>query len=250
MREITRKSLLYRSKVEYADWCLNHVQGCAHGCTYPCYARRGWVPKDEWANPAIVRNAMDLLRREIPRYRAQIKDVHLCFSTDPFMYSFREVEWLTLEILRELNSYGIPCTVLTKGVYPAAKIRALPRAGINSYGITLVSAREEFRRQWEPGAAPLDERTEALRRLSGEGFRTWVSMEPWVHPVLGGDDDVGGVLAAIPFVNRVVFGRLNYRDHGLDPREVRAYYAGQAQKVIAFSARKGIDCHVKRGTMP
>ncbi|MGA2107665.1 MAG: radical SAM protein, partial [Syntrophorhabdales bacterium] len=105
------------------------------------------------------------------------------------------------------------------------------------------------RRQWEPGAAPLDERTDALRRLSEEGFRTWVSMEPWVHPVLGGDDDVGGVLSAIPFANRIVFGRLNYRDHGLDPREVRAYYADQAQKVIAFCTRRGIDCHVKRGTM-
>lgn len=33
-----RKSLLYRSEVEYGGWCINHVLGCKHGCTYPCCA--------------------------------------------------------------------------------------------------------------------------------------------------------------------------------------------------------------------
>ena len=33
---IERKSLLYRSGLGF--WCVNHVQGCAHGCNYPCYA--------------------------------------------------------------------------------------------------------------------------------------------------------------------------------------------------------------------
>ena len=35
---ISRSSLLYKSKVEYADFCINHVEGCSHGCTFPCYA--------------------------------------------------------------------------------------------------------------------------------------------------------------------------------------------------------------------
>jgi DNA repair photolyase len=38
MEKIIRKTLIYKSNVEYADYCLNHVEGCAHGCTYPCYA--------------------------------------------------------------------------------------------------------------------------------------------------------------------------------------------------------------------
>ena len=30
--EIQRKTLLYKSEVEYADFCLNHIEGCSHGC--------------------------------------------------------------------------------------------------------------------------------------------------------------------------------------------------------------------------
>ena len=35
---IKRKSMLYKTGVEYGDYTLNFVQGCAHGCKYPCYA--------------------------------------------------------------------------------------------------------------------------------------------------------------------------------------------------------------------
>ena len=35
MQKIKRKTLLYKSGVEYADYCLNHVEGCSHGCKFP-----------------------------------------------------------------------------------------------------------------------------------------------------------------------------------------------------------------------
>ncbi len=38
METISRKSLLYKTNVEYGDYCINHVLGCSHGCLYPCYA--------------------------------------------------------------------------------------------------------------------------------------------------------------------------------------------------------------------
>ena len=34
MKTITRKSLLYRTNVEYGDYTINHVLGCAHGCLF------------------------------------------------------------------------------------------------------------------------------------------------------------------------------------------------------------------------
>ena len=124
METITRKSLLYKSGVEYADFCLNHVVGCSHGCKYPCYAfllkkRYGIVKTyEEWCNPRLVSNSMELLEMEIPRYRKIIHYVHLCFSTDPFMYGQDEVSNLTLKILEKLNTSSIPCTILTKGIFP------------------------------------------------------------------------------------------------------------------------------------
>ena len=64
---IERKSLLYKTGVEYGDYTVNYVQGCAHGCKYPCYAfsmakRFGTVKTyDDWINPAIVSNTLELI---------------------------------------------------------------------------------------------------------------------------------------------------------------------------------------------
>ena len=38
MKTIKRKTMLYKTGVEYGDYTLNHVQGCSHGCKFPCYA--------------------------------------------------------------------------------------------------------------------------------------------------------------------------------------------------------------------
>jgi DNA repair photolyase len=65
MERIRRKSLLYRSGLGF--WCVNHAQGCAHGCRYPCYAsllaRRYGRARSEadWRRPRLVENAVELL---------------------------------------------------------------------------------------------------------------------------------------------------------------------------------------------
>ena len=35
---IQRKSMLYEAGVEYGDYTMNRVLGCAHGCKFTCYA--------------------------------------------------------------------------------------------------------------------------------------------------------------------------------------------------------------------
>ena len=121
---IQRKSMLYVTGVEYGDYTMNHVQGCSHGCKYPCYAflmkkRFGQIPTyEEWIEPYLVSNTLELLDREIPRLRHKIQSVHLCFSTDPFMYEYDEIAQMSMAAIRKLNTAGIKCTVLTKGVLP------------------------------------------------------------------------------------------------------------------------------------
>lgn len=89
---ITRKTMLYETGVEYGDYTINHIQGCSHGCKYPCYAfqmkkRFGVVPTYEaWLQPYLVSNTLDLLNAELPKLKSKIQSVQLCFSTDPFMY--------------------------------------------------------------------------------------------------------------------------------------------------------------------
>ena len=74
---------------------------------------------EEWVKPKIVDNALDILEGELSKLKKQPSEkqpkfVHLCFTTDPFMYGHPAVERLTLGILEKLSASGIPDSVLTK----------------------------------------------------------------------------------------------------------------------------------------
>ena len=166
---IKRKTLIYKTGVEYGDYTLNHVQGCSHGCKYPCYAymmakRFGKVKNyEEWIQPQIVENTMQLLSKRA-------------------------------------NAYNVRCSVLTKGILPA-ELATLPLQ--NEYGITVVSLDENFAHRYEPGAAPIQDRIAALRFLSENGCRTWVSIEPYPTPNVM-NQNLCDILEAVAFTNKII----------------------------------------------
>ena len=207
-----RKSLIYKTGVEYGDYTLNHVQGCSHGCTYPCYAfmmakRFGKVKNyAEWIQPKVVENTMELLEKELPRFKNKIKLLHLCFTTDPFMYQHDEIAQLSLKVLQRANAEGVRCSVLTKGLLPYA-LTELPLD--NEYGITVVSLNDDFVNQYEPGAAPITDRIASLQALADVGKKTWVSIEPYPTPNLI-EQDFHEILEAVSFADKIIFGRLHY----------------------------------------
>lgn len=249
-RSITRKTMLYKTGVEYGDYTINHVQGCSHGCKFPCYAflmakRFGRVKTyEEWCEPALVQNTLELLDREIPRLCKKIKNVQLCFTTDPFMFGYQDIENMSLSAIGKLNGSGIPCVVLTKGILP----RELAHySKDNSYGITLVSLDESFRSGYEPGTAPYGERISSLKDLHDAGCRTWVSMEPYPTPNLC-EQDLAQVLDAVSFVDRIVFGRMNYNKAVSSFPHYKEWYNERVREVATFCEGCGIDLVVKKGT--
>ncbi len=253
MQTIRKKSLLYRSKVEYADYCINHVEGCAHGCRFPCYAmmmaiRFGKVKSySDWCKPKLVENALELLDEEIPKHADKINFVHLCFTTDPFMYGYPEVAKMSSKIIEKLNSYGIRSTVLTKGLYPAMLADAEKYGFDNEYGITLVSNDASFKKEFEPFSAPYNQRVKALKRLHDEGLRTWVSMEPYPTPNLV-EQDLNDILESVSFVDKIIFGKLNYNTKSSSFKDNEFFYESHANEVLDFCKENGISCHIKFGT--
>ena len=250
MKKIKRKSLLYRSGVEYADFCINHVEGCAHNCNYPCYARqmaRRFGRKDsEWTKPKLVENALELLDKEIPKYKGEIEFVHLCFMTDPFMHKFKEVEDMTLRIIEKLNKNGIRCSTLTKGIYPKG-LTENKYNRLNEYGITLVSLDEEFKRKYEADSAEFLGRIKALKYLHDNGLRTWISMEPYPPPKLA-KQNLRKILEKIKFADTIIFGKLNYNVVSSMHGENKIFYEKCANEVIEFCKSNNIDYHIKFGT--
>lgn len=248
---IKRKSMLYKTGVEYGDYTMNHVQGCAHGCKYPCYAylmaRRFGKAKDleEWQKPYLVENTLDLIEKELPRLRDKITSVHLCFTTDPFMYGYPEVSAMSINAIKVINKAGLPCSVLTKGILPMS-LAAL--SGKNTYGITLITLDEGFRKTVEPGAAPTRRRITALRNLSDAGCKTWVSIEPYPTPNIH-KQDLMELLESISFVDRIIFGRANYNVKVSCYPKCREFYNEQAKLVIDYCAEHKIAYHIKDGTI-
>ena len=193
---------------------------------------------------------MELLKKEVVKYKDKIKTVHLCFSTDPFMYGQFEIQDLSIEIIDYLNKSGIPCTVLTKGLYPVVRINeSINDPGkINSYGITLVSIDESFRKKYEPAAVGIEERISALKQLHDLGFKTWVSMEPYPTPNII-DQDINEILNKLDFVDKIIFGKMNYNSKATSFPEKREFYQGQVDIIIDFCNKNKIKCYIKEGTV-
>lgn len=248
---IQRKTMLYETGVEYGDYTMNHIQGCAHGCKFPCYAfmmkkRFGVVPTyEEWLEPYLVSNTLQLLDKEIPRLKDKIESVQLCFSTDPFMYEYDEVAQMSIAAIRKLNAAGIKCTVLTKGILPIELAELSPD---NEYGITLISLDEAYREKMEPYAAPYNERLAAMKALHDRGCKTWVSIEPYPTPNLI-QQDLQELLEALAFTDRIIFGRTNYSKEVSEYAQHKQFYNNCAQQVIKFCEDKGIAYHIKNKTI-
>lgn len=245
-----RQSLIYKTGVEYGDYTLNHIQGCSHGCTYPCYAfmmarRFGKVKSyDEWVHPEVIENTMELLEKELPRFKNKIKLLHLCFTTDPFMYQHDEIAQLSLKILQRANAEGVRCSVLTKGLLPNT-LTELPLD--NEYGITVVSLNNDFVNRYEPGAAPITDRIASLRALADAGKKTWVSIEPYPTPNMI-EQDLHEILEAVSFADKIIFGRLHYNKVVSAYPEHKQFYNERAEEVVEFCEQRGIAYHIKKGT--
>lgn len=247
---IERKSMLYQTGVEYGDYTMNHVFGCAHGCQYPCYAfllkkRFGQVKTyEEWCRPFLVSNTLELLDIEIPRLKNKIQSVQLCFTTDPFMYGYREIQEMSIASIRRLNEDRIKCCILTKGLLP---IELKNLYSENEYGITLISLDENYRKKTEPGAASYADRLAALKALHEAGCKTWVSIEPYPTPNMI-NQNLGEILDAVNFVDKIIFGRMNYNKMTSAYKDNKHFYNECAKEVIAFCNEHSISYHIKAKT--
>ncbi len=244
METIERKTLLNKSGLGF--WCINHVQGCSHGCRYPCHAfmlarRHGRVSDiSEWCRPKLVGNALQLLDKELRKKRV-VSSVHMSLTTDPFMAGQPEVTELTLQIIKRINQSCIPCNILTKGILPVELSDAQQFSRDNTYGISLVSLDEGFRKCWEPGAPPYAERIAAARALHDQGCRTLVHIEPYPTPNII-VQDIGALLERVAFVDHIFFGGWNYNAKAGEYTGRDVFYQEQALVVGAFCKERGIEC--------
>ncbi|MGE5633427.1 MAG: hypothetical protein ACM3TR_20370 [Caulobacteraceae bacterium] len=118
----------------------------------------------------------------------------------------------------------------------------------NEYGITLISLNEDFRKEYEPYAAPYIERISSLYKLHKAGVKTWVSIEPYPTPNFV-EQNFSEILNVISFVDKIIFGRLNYNLMVTKYPGYKDFFNELSNEVISFCRKNNKEYHIKEGTM-
>jgi len=193
VREIQAKTLLSASKspdpwfgIKYT---LNLYRGCLHRCIY-CDSRSECYQIADFDGEVLVKaNALDLLRKELPRKRVK-GYVGTGSMNDPYMAVERRLR-LARGALEIIAADRFPVHIITKSDLVARDIDLLgairdatgPRGAVVS--VTITTPDDALSRKVEPGAPPSSARFAALRTLAAAGVWTGVTL----MPVLPGIED-------------------------------------------------------------
>jgi DNA repair photolyase len=124
---------------------------------------------------------LDKLRRDADTLKARgcTDEILLCFLCDPYAPG---LEHTTTTALHILAAAGLSATVLTKGGMRARQDFGIMQDAGFRFGTSLSWVLDTDRAKWEPFAASVQSRIDALTRAHDSGIRTWVSMEPVIDP--------------------------------------------------------------------
>jgi DNA repair photolyase len=225
---------------EYSELAANLYSGCDHACTY-CYA------------PLATRKKRDTFCLSKPRegvlskfladageleLQSESRPILLSFTTDP--YQTLDIKYkLTREAIKILHAHNLRVSVLTKGGKRSERDFDLlsKNKELSEYGTSLVFSDESMRQRFEPGAAPMQERMDALKKAHKLGIRTYVSLEPVWFP----EDALKFIDLTYKFVDLFKVGKLNY-----NPQQNNVNWAVFRKDVISKLEGYGLDYYIKK----
>ena len=228
------------------EWCINHYDGCSHGCKY-CYGMTIRRKKyEDWLKVKPRKDVIPSLEKDIKKLRKNsvtIKDIFLGSITD----SYQPMEYtnkLTRQIIEVLKQNELPFTILTKNDLVLRDIDLFKHYKLCRIGVTITSFDEDFRRILEPFSANYERRTKVLKTLKDAGVSTYLSCEP-IFPVKEADP-ISIVKKLRNVVDLFEFGKWSkYRTLGI-PDYYYAdysdeYYGRMFKEIIAYCDEQKIN---------
>lgn len=225
---------------EYSELAANLYSGCDHACVY-CYAPLATRKKRDTFCISKPREGVlskfldDVKELEI---RKEKRPVLLSFTTDPYQTIDLKYQ-LTRDAIKILHKHHLKVSILTKGGKRSERDFDLlsKNTELSEYGTTLVFIDETMRKKIEPGAAPIIERIDALKRAHKLGIRTYVSLEPVWFP----EDAMKFIDMTYKFVDLFKVGKLNY-----NPQQYNVNWAVFRNDVILKLKGYGVDYYIKK----
>ena len=178
IKEVTAKSILSKSGIPGADYCINPYTGCSHGCTY-CYASfmKKYSNHDEpWGSFVDVKiNAPDILRKQLKRARKG--SIIISSVTDPYQPLESRYK-ITCKCLEEILPYQFSVDILTKSPIILRDIDLIKKFKDIAVGITITTDDEGVRKIFEPKAPSTEARIDTLKKLYNSGIQTYAFIGP------------------------------------------------------------------------
>jgi DNA repair photolyase len=200
---------------EYAPLALNLYTGCTHACRY-CYAPAA-CRKDAAAFHATAEPRADIIKnleRELarrpngPQSDGDYPPVLLSFTSDPYQPAAES--GVTRRAIELLHEAGYPVHVLTKGGGRAVPdFDLLGQHEHDAFAATLTFTSAADATEWEPHAAPPNDRMLALCEAHARGIATWASLEPVIDP----EQSLELIRQTHGYVDLFKVGTLNHHPH-------------------------------------
>ena len=165
---------------EWADWNLNIFKGCPNNCRY-CYAKfmalkfKRIKSEEEWQNPVVNKKVF------FQKFRKRKGRGMFPTSHDITPSTFTHCGIILLRLLRAGNEVLITTKPNFSLIKPLCKILKPYKEQIQ-FRFTITSMNDKLLKYWEENAPNYESRKASLIYAFREGFKTSVSIEPYLDP--------------------------------------------------------------------
>ena len=164
---------------EWADHNVNCIKGCSNNCRY-CYAkiiakRFGRCTEESWKEIEICR---DVLNKTFKKYNGRVM-----FPSSHDIIDTPEAKEACFIVIKKLLEVGNELLITTKPKLSITKDIIKRFHTFKSkiqFRFTITSLNNQLLSFWEPDAPPFEERLKSLEHAYEKGFKTSVSLEPFL----------------------------------------------------------------------
>lgn len=226
------------------DQSINPYRGCEHGCVY-CFARPSHAYMDlspglDFETKLFYKpDAAMLLEQELRQPGYHCSPINLGANTDPYQPLERKLE-ITRSILKVLQRYRHPVTIVTKGVALIGRdidiLAEMASAQLATVAVSVTTLDDDLKRILEPRAASPASRLRVIQKLSEAGIPVTTLVAP-VIPHLT-DWEIERVLEAAAGAGATMAGyvmlRLPHEVEGLFREWVNTHYPMKAKHIFSL----------------
>jgi DNA repair photolyase len=199
VRTAIRKSNLSGSFV-VGKYRTSPYMACQHGCAYCDGRAERYFVEGDFSRDIVVRsNVPQLLSNEMPKLREKGFLTIASGITDAYQPLEAELG-LTARCAEVLTQFTTPVTIMTKSSLAVRDVdlwaRLNEKAGV-LFLVSLTFADDKARSVFEPGASPVAERIEALRRYKEAGCHTGVLAMPLLPGISDTEENIDTLFSTL-----------------------------------------------------